>query len=189
MKYVLSANQFDLREPYGKKNVRLTKIASLCGTTNDVQILNDPTGNRRIIIFEVIDRCDFEKYNSIDKEQLFAQLVYLIQKGESPDLSPLDVQELNKFTEGEYSESCIEKELLLKFFAPGSEMNYNSQWLTASEIKVKIETSTNQRLYHKRLGMELAANGFVKKKQGGLYKYLVSEPIPEQIIEGDDMPF
>ena len=189
MKYVLSANQFDLREPYGKKNVRLTKIASLCGTTNDVQILNDPTGNRRIIIFEVIDRCDFEKYNSVDKEQLFAQLVHLIQKGESPDLSALDVQELNKYTEGEYSESCIEKELLLKFYAPGSDLNYNSQWLTASEIKVKIETNTNQRLYHKRLGMELAANGFVKKKQGGLYKYFVSEPIPQQVHEGDDLPF
>jgi predicted P-loop ATPase len=190
MKYVLSANQFDLREPYGKKNVRLAKIASLCGTTNDVQILNDPTGNRRIIVFEVVDNCDFKKYNKCDKEQLFAQVVHLVEKGESPDLSAQDVIALNQYTEGEYSESCIEKELLLKFFMPGKQDNPSSRYLTASEIKVHIERETNQKLYHKRLGMELTANNFVKTKTQGLYKYFVADAYyVDEVEEPTELPF
>jgi len=179
MKYVLSANQFDLREPYGKKNVRLTKIATLCGTTNDVQILNDATGNRRIIIFEVNDNGDFDTYNKCDKEQLFAELVYLLQTGESCELTPEDIKVLNDKTSLEYSETCIEKELLLKYYAPAMKDEPFSQLLTATDIKVQIENDTNQKLYHKRLGMELNANGFTRHKIGGVYKYAVKEPAPQ----------
>jgi hypothetical protein len=179
MKYLLSANQFDLREPYGKKNVRLNKLASLGATTNDVQILNDPSGNRRIIIFEVSGICNFDAYNKCDKEQLFAEIVHRLKMGERCELTPCDLKVLNENTSLEYSEISTEKELLLKYFAPVEKGEKACQLLTATDIKVYIENATNQRLYHKKLGMELKANGFIRYKIGGVYKYAVIELLPQ----------
>src|SRR5690625_766885 len=53
MKKLCSVQWFNLRRPYGKSNEDIRRIAALCGTSNDMQILSDPTGNRRIIPIEV----------------------------------------------------------------------------------------------------------------------------------------
>jgi len=175
LKYVLSAAHFDLREPYGKKNVKLRKMATLCGTSNDVQILNDPSGNRRVIVFEVLDRCKFDLYNEVDKEQLFAQIVALQQRGEKSLLTERDIQELEIYTAGQFEESCIEKELLHEYFATGDLLPQNSVYLTTTQIKVKLELYTHQRLNINRLGMELKASGYTRKKIEGIYKYHVTQ--------------
>jgi predicted P-loop ATPase len=175
LKYILSANQFDLREPYGKKNVTLQKIATMAGTSNDIQILNDPTGNRRIIVFEVIERCKFDLYNQIDKEQLFAQVLALHERGERSLLQEADIDALARYTGGEFEESCVEKELLMEFYQPAEDSDYNKIFLTTTQIKVRLELNTHQRLNINRLGMELKAAGFERKKVKGNYGYYVQE--------------
>jgi predicted P-loop ATPase len=175
LKYILSANQFDLREPYGKKNVTLQKIATMAGTSNDIQILNDPTGNRRIIVFEVTDRCKFDLYNTIDKEQLFAQVVALHERGERSLLLESDIDALARYTGGEFEESCVEKELLLEFYAPALADDYSRIFLTTTQIKVRLEIHTHQRLNINRLGMELKAAGFERQKIKGSYGYYVQD--------------
>jgi predicted P-loop ATPase len=53
LKSRLSKQTLTLREPYGRVSVDLRRLAMLCGTTNDNQIINDPTGNRRILPINV----------------------------------------------------------------------------------------------------------------------------------------
>ena len=48
-KEITSKQIFNLREPYGRVNVDLNRLATLGGSTNDTGILNDPTGNRTFI--------------------------------------------------------------------------------------------------------------------------------------------
>jgi predicted P-loop ATPase len=89
IKRMLSAPHFDLREPYGRQNIKMKRIATLCATTNETQILNDITGNRRILVLEVTGKFNYELYNSIDKEQVFAQLVHLHKEGYVAELDDM----------------------------------------------------------------------------------------------------
>lgn len=176
MKMLLSADSFTLREPYGKKNVTLRRIATFCGTCNEIEVLNDSTGNRRILVFEATGTFDFDLYNSVSKNQLFAQIKHLFDLGERAILSNSEIAQLDQYTTGKYSESCIEGELISKFFEDPH--NYvSSEWdfKTTSEVKDYIETHTKQKLSIKKLGMELRRLGYERCKKQKLWGYFIAD--------------
>jgi predicted P-loop ATPase len=168
MKRLLSAHNFTLREPYGRNNVTLRRLATLCGTCNELDVLNDPTGNRRFIVFEIIDTFNYELYNKVDKSQVFAQCMHLYNQGNTSDLDSNFLQILQENSE-QFVEVSIEEEMLRKFFAPSDYGVYFS----ASEIKDYIEEMTNQKLSIKRLGVCLRAN-YERVKHNGRYCYRVT---------------
>ena len=49
LKEITSKAWINIREPYGRVSVDLRRLSVFCGTSNESQILNDPTGNRRIL--------------------------------------------------------------------------------------------------------------------------------------------
>lgn len=177
LKEMLSKQIFTLREPYGKGNVDLIRLALLCGTTNDREIIYDTTGNRRLLPFSITN-IDHELYNSIDKTDLFMELVYLYESGFNYRLSNEDIKKLNECTE-EFEATSIECELLLKYFRKGNSL------LTSSDIKVKIEGKTMQKLSLNKLCRELQRSGFeqVKKRIDNRIRrcYLVEEVFSENV--------
>ena len=79
-KEITSKQIFNLREPYGRVNVDLQRLATLGGSTNDTGILNDPTGNRRLLpVF--VQSVDHQQYNNVDKDLLFIQGYNLLKGG------------------------------------------------------------------------------------------------------------
>lgn len=168
LKQILSAKQYDIRAPYGKKSIKRKKIASLCAATNETQILNDPTGNRRIVVFEITGRFDFNKYNGINKDMLFAQILHLYQKGERSQLTPEEIEQLEEVISGKYSETSIEAELLID-----NVRKDGSEFKSTTAIKDFLETVTKQRLSVKKLGMELKRLGYERIKNAGYYGYMV----------------
>ena len=74
-KELTSKQVFSLRAPYARANEDFNRLALLCGTSNDPQIVNDPTGNTRILPIEV-DFINHSEYNEIDKEELFMVYVF-----------------------------------------------------------------------------------------------------------------
>ena len=48
-KELISKQVFSVRKPYGRVSEDLPRYAVLCGTSNEEEVLNDPTGNRRIL--------------------------------------------------------------------------------------------------------------------------------------------
>lgn len=172
IKRLLSAPSFDLREPYGKKNITLKRIATLGATSNETELLNDPTGNRRNLIFEVIGKFNYELYNQINKEQLFAQLMYLNSKGFKSELNDAMIELIEKNTGEKHSEASIEAECLhMLFELPNYASDYD--FMTATQIKVIIEKNTEQRLSIKKLGMELKRLGYERFKKGGIFGYKI----------------
>lgn len=183
IKMLLSADSFTLREPYGRKNVTLRRIATFCGTCNEIEVLNDPTGNRRIIVIEATDTFDFDLFNSINKSQLFAQIKSLFDSGKNSLLTNEQISELEKYTSGKYSETSIEGEMLMKFFEPSSSV---LDFRTTSDIKDYIETHSKQKLSVKKLGMELKRLGFERIKRDGLYGYFAYEKnAPHSMLKSD----
>lgn len=166
LKELTSKKWFSLREPYGRHNIDLRRLAVLCGTSNDNQLINDPTGNRRIIPIEVTD-IDKPLYNSIDKSQMLMEAYWLMASGYTADLVENDIAFLSANTDN-FKAVSMERELLEKYFSK-PEDSYNATFMTASEIKVYIETRTNQRLNVNKLGHELRNMGI--ERTGATNKY------------------
>ena len=79
-KAISDINIVTQRRPYGRSINRYKRRAILCGSTNEMDILNDPTGNRRILPIR-FDECDYEKMVSIDKTAMIIEAYNLLQDG------------------------------------------------------------------------------------------------------------
>lgn len=164
MKELLSKQTFSLREPYGRSNVDLRRLAVLCGTSNDKNLLSDPTGNRRIIPIQVYG-INHEAYNAIDKDELFMAAYHLYKKGFKWQLTQDDIIELANNT-GEFEHYSIEYELINKYFKIPEPGSTNVEKFTATEIKIELERlSLNQKLSLDRTGKELQRIGFKQNSE------------------------
>lgn len=143
-KELTSKEFFNLREPYGKGQVTLKRLALLCGTTNDFQVISDSTGNTRILPVEILSAYDFKAHNELDKDQLFMELFRAYERGESWKLDK-ESKQLLKEINSNYSVMNVEGELLDKYLrAPISDSDYYSI-MTATDIKIFLEKITGHR--------------------------------------------
>lgn len=174
MKLMLSSSTFSLRAPYAKKNMDYKRMAILCGTSNDEELLNDPTGNRRYVIFNIIGKNNFDLFNSVDKEQLIAEAFFLFKTGITSKINADEKEIMNQMTFDRHYESTIEFELLNKFYKPTLEKD-KGMFMTATEIKDHIEKNSEQKMYHKRLGQEIKRAGFIRvfSQERKLYGYMI----------------
>lgn len=154
-KELSSKSVFSLRAPYGRTNEDFKRLSVLCGTSNEIDILTDPTGNTRILPI-VVNSINHDLYNSIDKDALFMEAVSLYESGYEWRLNRDELNQLESASI-EHESTPIERELILRFFEVPPE-GY-SPWaieLSTTEIKDYIETNTRQQIRNvKRLGIEL----------------------------------
>lgn len=159
LKAILSKQIITVREPYGRYSVDLKRLAVLCGSTNDQEILNDPTGNRRIIPINV-ESIDYDLINSVDRTELLMEAYWLWKSGFKWELTGDDIKILNENTR-HFEQPSIELELLTKFFHVADESD--GEFITPAEIKSRIEMRTGQKLNITKIGKELKKMGGVKK--------------------------
>jgi len=165
LKELSSKQWFNLRRPFGRTSEDLRRLAVLCGTSNDDEVINDPTGNRRIIPINVID-IDHDKMEEINKVDLFIELYNeWIENKDSFILSKDEIEILNNCTQLNEQPSQ-EEEMILKYFYPIDTLLGNYLVLTNTEIKAYIEEKNNTiRLNPYKLGLTLKKLGFEKKSQ------------------------
>lgn len=151
-KELTSKNFFSLRAPYAKANEHFKRLALLCGTTNEKAVINDPTGNTRILPIEV-DSINHELYNEVNKDELFMELYRQYTLGVEWQLDKEEVKILMQISE-EFETIPFERELILRLFEV-PEGTYATE-MTATEIKDWVETNTKQKILSiKKLGTEL----------------------------------
>ena len=159
LKALLSSNMISKRLKYRKDDEDFKRLAILAGTSNEYGILNDPTGNRRIIPVQV-DHIDHDAYNSIDKLELFMQAYHLYKEGYDINLNKDEVLLMNNQSE-EFKSETMEEELLWKYYSkcgPDEGKLYKTSW-----IKEHIDKASNQRLNVTKLGAVLK-NSLGKKQ-------------------------
>lgn len=71
-KRVADTNWIDIRLPYSAFYSKIKRRASLCGTTNESNILKDVTGNRRLLPINV-ESIDYDKMIKIDTNSLWRE--------------------------------------------------------------------------------------------------------------------
>lgn len=152
MKKMLSAPFFTLRKPFGHTNVDILRLSVWCGTSNPDEILTDTTGNRRYLPFRMISQ-DFEKYNSIDKTELFMAAYQMWKDGFDWQVSKEDMKEL-KGENTRFEAPSTEYELITKYFKRG-----NEKW-TSTDIRIFLQKETGlTNISIKRIGEELNGMG------------------------------
>jgi len=192
-KELTSKRVFSLRAPYGAHNMDYKRLSILGGTSNDDAILNDPTGNTRIFPIKM-ESIDHELYNSVDKDELFMELYRVYEDGEEWQLSFEELKQLNEMSD-EFEQVPFERELIQKFFLHHSKVNsqQSKSYLTAVEIKEKIESDSNQKIINIKRFQSECANFFGSsrsKSVGGMKKrcYEVVE-MGKGTPVLDDLPF
>lgn len=79
-KAISDMNIITQRRPYEREAKTFKRRAILCGTSNEVDILKDVTGNRRILPVNV-DKIDYNRILEIDKTSLIIEAFNLLQSG------------------------------------------------------------------------------------------------------------
>ena len=150
-KELTSKQVFSLREAYGRGNQDYKRLAVLGGTSNDANIINDPTGNTRILPVNVLS-IDHHLFNSIDKDELFMECYRRYKNGEDWYLTRDEFNSLSELTP-EFEGIAFERELILsKFSATG----FMERWLTATAIKNELEINSKQTIKNMKIfGAEL----------------------------------
>jgi predicted P-loop ATPase len=157
LKDLTSKQFFSLREPYGKMNVDLMRIATMCATTNSREVVTDTITNRRIIPIPV-DDVDKDKYNSIDKTKLFQEAYWLYKNNFDWRVLEQDIKYLNCYV-ANFEVTVMEKELILRYFS----YDNPDEYLSATDIKSELEKLTQQRLTIGMVGRQLTELGYEQK--------------------------
>jgi len=78
-KKIADANQIDIRLPYSAFYSKMKRKASLCGTSNERDVLKDVTGNRRILPINV-ESIDYDRMIKINTDDLWREVFDLYRK-------------------------------------------------------------------------------------------------------------
>ena len=149
-----------LRRPYAATESHFSRRTVFGGTVNEVQYLNDPTGNRRFWSIEVDG---FDLNHGIDMQQIWAEVKTLWSGGEHWALNMQEMSELNAHNEDFTVVDPIEERLASAF--EWAELGLGGDlWITATDALLKIGVRDPSR------GQATAAGRALKKLNGGQRK-------------------
>lgn len=163
LKQYASTQFFNLRQPYGRKFEDYRRYAVLCGTSNENEVINDPTGNRRIIPINLVN-IDFGAYREVDKIDLLME-AYHIWKTEgdtSWQLNKGEIAQLSMSSADNEQVDTAAEALDVVFEKPTA---FEGTWMTATEVRDTIMKHLEVKFAENRLGIALGKAGFEKKKK------------------------
>lgn len=158
------------RRAYGHYKENRPYIASFCGTTNQPEFLNDPTGSRRWLPFTVV-HIDDPYTHPVDYEGVYGQALRLWQEGFRYWFDENEIAQVNARNE-RFETASLETDLLLAFFRvplPGEECLF----LTVGEILSHISGGMKNPLSAVKVGLALRKAGFEQLRVAGKRGYRV----------------
>lgn len=142
LKHLLQKPVANLRKPYGSAIREMRRYASFIGTSNQKDLLTDPSGSRRFICIEVT--APIETHTAINYKQLYAQAVDAIYKGERYWLDDKD-EAILKLTNREFEQASPLEQLFHCCLRAATEEE-TGEWLTAMQILNYMQTKTRDKL-------------------------------------------
>mgnify|MGYP000873418899 CR=1 FL=1 len=118
------------RLPYQSASRNLRRYATFIATSNNYDLLTDPTGSRRFICVEVKSRIDYAQ--PIDYDQLYAEAKELLRRGERFWFTP-EEEALITENNRDFQQQPAEEQLFLRYFKIAEDIE-EAKPLLASEI-------------------------------------------------------
>jgi hypothetical protein len=180
LKEIITKTHIRMRKAYGHNNENMPRRASFAGSVNTAQFLNDTTGSRRFLCFEVEN---IEYAHNIDINKVYAQAVLLYKSEFRHWFNQEEIKEINANNE-QYQLRSPEEELLLTWFNVADRETANN-FLTTTQIAVvlseKAKMNITDSTVHK-LGKALKKHGYLRLKKSGVYAYAVFEKSYDDVI-------
>lgn len=172
-KELITKGSIRLRRPYGYATENLPRRASFAGSVNGREFLNDMTGNRRFLCFQV-DAINYQ--HKVSLEGLYSQALYLYENGFPFWFNLEEIEMINKSNE-QFRSLSAEEELLLTYFDPceaeDADFLFSTtellSWFT-EKVKMSITNGAKQ-----KLGKALRAHQFLRIKKQNRYVYALKE--------------
>jgi|GEM_PF-7104247 len=136
---LISTSTFSFRPPFARNYVSRERIASICGTTNERDIIADPQNNRRIVPIE-IEKIDFELLNSITAQEIWASAIDAYNLGETWQLNPEEVAFMQQVS-AKFSPTTGVTEFISLFIEPCENTKIGkstAEFMTSSLLYAKI---------------------------------------------------
>ena len=178
LKAMITLKTINERAAYGHNKEHRTHIASFCATGNNIHFLNDPSGTRRWLPFE-IEKIDSPYHNPINYEGVYSQALALWK---SDFRYWFDQEEIDILCEHnkEFEIPNLEKELILTHFRrpmPGEQ----GIFVTTAYILSHISGAIKQPLSPTKIGILMKQLGFEPIRYGGQRGYRVIEHNTDEI--------
>lgn len=163
IKNLITCNYVTYRRPYDISNSDYPRLASFIGSINGTDFLNDPTGSRRYLPFEV-EAIDIKAAQSLDMNNIWAEVYQLYVNNFRYYFTKEEVAVITAENEAFTIITPIEEELLLKFRPAEPESQY-SCFLITSQIAEQLQSDRFRDINHRQLGDALKKHGFVKQRK------------------------
>ncbi len=157
MKSVVTMPAIDERLPYGHYMEHMPHVASFCGTGNNVVFLNDSTGNRRWLPFEV-ERIDNPREHPFDYAEIYAQAYALYRQGYRHYLSKEEEEMLRVYNKA-FEAPCSEQEAIEKHFRKPRD-DERGEFYTATDILQAVAESPALRFTVEKIGSAMRVLGY-----------------------------
>jgi hypothetical protein len=179
LKEIITKTQIRMRKAYGHNNETMPRRASFAGSVNTAQFLNDSTGSRRFLCFELEG---IQYQHEIDINLVFSQALSLFKSGFR---FWFDQEEIKSITENneQYQLHSPEEELLLTWFEPCEREKANT-YLNASQIAAKLAEKAKINITDgtiNKLGKALKKHNFIRLKKNGIAVYALIENTWEDV--------
>jgi flagellar biosynthesis GTPase FlhF len=179
LKEIITKTQIRMRKAYGHNNETMPRRASFAGSVNTAQFLNDSTGSRRFLCFEL----EGIKYqHNVDINMAFSQALFLFKSGFR---HWFDQEEIKLITENneQYQLKSPEEELLLTWFEPIERENA-TLFLNASQIAAKLAEKAKININDgtiNKIGKAMKKHNFIRISTKTGYVYAIREFTYEEV--------
>ena len=178
MKSVVTMPAIDERKPYGHYPEHMPHVASFCGTGNNVQFLNDPTGNRRWLPFEV-ESIESPYEYPFNYEGVYGQAYALYRQGFRHYFTKAEEAALKEHNKT-FETPCLEQEAIsMHFRRPGDDEK--GDFYSATDILGHIGGNLALRMTIEKIGSAMKALGYRRYFSHGRRGYRVVPYKPEEI--------
>jgi hypothetical protein len=179
LKEIITKTQIRMRKAYGHNNETMPRRASFAGSVNTAQFLNDSTGSRRFLCFELEG---IQYQHEVDINLVFSQALSLFKSGFRYWFDQEEIKSITANNE-QYQLHSPEEELLLTWFEPCPKEEA-TLFLNASQIAAKLADRTKLNLNDgtiNKLGKALKKHNFIKISKKTGYVYAVKELTYEEV--------
>ncbi len=155
LKNIITLSSVKIKRPYGRHVEDFPRRASFIATTNQPDVLADPSGSRRFLGVELTGPIDVS--TPPNYEQLYAQAMQALHRHESYYFGPAEIQQITE-SNRRFSVKTAAEQFFLDYFEPAKDEE-NGEWISPSAIlsylKEKVGVSllkpTNVATFGRRL--------------------------------------
>ena len=130
LKNIITLSSVKIKRPYGHHVEDFPRRASFIATTNQVDVLADPSGSRRFLSVELTGPIDVS--TPPNYEQLYAQAMNALHQHEPYYFGPAETQQIMEWN-SQFSVKTAGEQFFLDYFEPAVDES-EGDWMSATAI-------------------------------------------------------